>query len=132
MLQLSLLFKNQGDVDRSRQQNVLLSPDVMRVFTADVANRTGLRIEQGSIKTSSAVNDGSVSGTTAAPGPMMPGQLPGFAMPGMAMAGLVTNVTVPGPATAPVPAPAAPANAAGQAAAQLALPLLVLAALAVL
>jgi hypothetical protein len=124
-LQLTLLFKNNIDVDRARQQNVLLSTDVMRGFIANAGQRTGLKIQQGSIKVSPAVNDGGAMSAIGA-APMMPGQLPGV-MPGMAP-GFGMNPSAPAAAEAP-----APKNSAGQAAAQLALPLLaMLAAVVVL
>lgn len=115
--ELTLLFKNPSDVDRARQQNVLLSTDVMRGFIANAAQRTGLKIQQGSIRVSPAVNDGGAMTANGA-GPMMPGQLPGL-MPGMGP-GFGANPGAPAAAEAP----AAPKNGAAAAAAQLALPLL--------
>jgi hypothetical protein len=120
-LQLTLLFKNNVDVDRARQQNVLLSTDVMRGFIANAAQRTGLKIQQGSVKVSSAVNDGGAMSANGA-APMMPGQMPGL-MPGMGVGvggpGFGVNPGAPAPAEAP-----APKSEACQAAVQLVLPLL--------
>jgi hypothetical protein len=126
-MQLTLLFKNNIDVDRARQQNVLLSTDVMRGFIANAAQRTGLKIQQGSIRVSPAVNDGgAMSANGAAPG-QLPGLMPGMGM-GMSAPGFGMNPAAPAPAEAP-----APKNAAGQTAVKLALPLLaVLAAVVVL
>eukprot|EP00775_Hariotina_reticulata_P006367 gene6367-6599_t len=76
-LDLSLLFKNNVDAERTRQQNALLSGDIMRGFIAAVAQKTGLQIQPGSIKTSAAVNDGSsAAGNTLMPGPAA-GAVPG-------------------------------------------------------
>jgi hypothetical protein len=121
-LQLTLLFKNSVDVDRARQQNVLLSPDVMRGFITNAGQRTGLKIQQGSVKVSSAVNDGGAMSASGAGSTMTPGQMPGL-MPGMGMGvggpGFGVNPGAPAPAEAP-----APKSVAGQAAVQLVLPLL--------
>jgi hypothetical protein len=111
------------DVDRARQQNVLLSPDVMRGFITNAGQRTGLKIQQGSVKVSSAVNDGGAMSASGAGSTMTPGQMPGL-MPGMGMgvggpAGFGVNPGAPAPAEAP-----APKSAAGKAAVQLVLPLL--------
>lgn len=109
--QITYLMKNSLDVERSRQASTFGSTDLNNGFMRDVAKATKLQIAPGSIKVSSAVNDGGM-GAPAAPGAGMPGQLPGQ-MPGQMMPGQM----MPGAAmammpntTAAAPAPAAPAK----------------------
>lgn len=108
--QITYLIKNTLDVERSRQASTFGSADINNGFMRDVAKATKLQIAPGSIKVSSAVNDGGM-GAPAAPGAGLPGQLPGQ-MPGQMMPGAamgMPGVTAGAPAAA-APAPAAPAK----------------------
>jgi len=112
-------MKNNVDAERARQQSVFSSTDMMRGFIADVAKATKLRVSPGTIKVSSAVNDGGMSGGPAAAAPgQMPGQMgmmpgAGAGMGPMMMPGQAGMPGAGGAAGAPAaatPAPAAPAK----------------------
>jgi hypothetical protein len=114
--QITFLFKNAADAERSRQASTFGSTDVMQGFMRDVQKATKLKITPGSIKVSSAVNDGGMAGAPAA-GAALPGQMAGQMgmMPGagMMMPGGMTAGAAPVAA-----APAAPAkSSAGSASA---------------
>lgn len=117
--QITFLFKNGADAERSRQASTFGSTDVMQGFMRDVQKATKLKITPGSIKVSSAVNDGGMGGAPAAAGAAFPGQMAGQMgmMPGagMMMPGGMTAGAAPMAA-----APAAPAkSSAGSASAGL-------------
>lgn len=107
------------DPERSRQQSTFGSADIMNGFTADVAKATKLRITPGTVKVSSAVNDGGMGGSAgglgAMPGQMAGGQmLGGTAMPGQGMMtapgnGMVMGAVQGGVAGVAAAAPAVPA-----------------------
>jgi hypothetical protein len=87
---VTYLIKNTVDPERSRQQSTFGSADIMNGFTADVAKATKLRITPGTVKVSSAVNDGGMGGSAgglgAMPGQMAGGQiLGGAALPGQGL-----------------------------------------------
>jgi hypothetical protein len=107
--QITFLFKNNADAERSRQASTFGSTDVMNGFMRDVAKATKLKITPGSIKVSSAVNDGGMGGAPAG-GAAMPGQMVGQMGPGMMpgagmmMPGGMTVGTAPGAGVPATPA----------------------------
>lgn len=109
-------MKNNVDAERSRQQAVFSSTDQMRGFIDAVAKGARVQITPGTIKVSSAVNDGSMGGGAAAGA--MPGQMPGQMGPMMGPNGMMMPGAAGTPAAAAPAVPAAPAkNSAGSAAA---------------
>jgi hypothetical protein len=145
LLQATILFKNQGSVDRSRQTQALLNPDIIAGISRSAA-KYNIKVVPGSVTTTSAVNDG---GSDAS---LMPGAIgslgafnstPGFGMGGMGAMNS-TGLSLPGfgmggmngtdaAATAPVPSPApAPTSGAVAAVAGVLLPAVMAVAAAML